>query len=114
MVVAPECVARNVGPRRIIEQRPDFIPGLGKVVHAHGEHAYRTRHEFLRLAALAPMPFHVSHGTVEMFSEPFIQALPGPRQVDVADTGLLKAEFATPGEDLRLERSHIGIAVLGG
>ena len=49
---------------------------------------------------------------METSGQPVVEALPGMGQVDVTDASLLEAEFAAPGEDLRLECDDIGIVKL--
>jgi hypothetical protein len=50
---------------------------------------------------------------VKLRGQPVVQALSGLLEINIANAGLLEAEFTTPRKDLRFERSHIGIAVLG-
>ena len=83
-----------------------------KVIHAHGNYAHGPWHQFLGMAALAAVPLHVVHRSVEALSEPFVQTAFGKLEVNVADAGLLETEFTAPVDDLCLESRHIGIAVL--
>ena len=89
-----------------------FFLCFRQVVHAHGDDSHGAGYEIVRTTALAAMTFHVVHRAVKSCGKPVVQPLLCRREVDVADTGLLKAEFATPADDLILERRHIGIAVL--
>jgi hypothetical protein len=95
----------------IEEFRRRFL-GLGEVVHAYRDDAHRGGHELIRAAAACAMPLHVVHRAMKAPAQPIAKSFLGDRQVDIADSALLKAESATPRGDLRLERRHIGIAVL--
>jgi hypothetical protein len=49
---------------------------------------------------------------VKALRKPVIETPFSDRKVNIADTCLLEAEFVAPGDDLRFECGHIGIAVL--
>ena len=73
VVVATQCIARDIGPVRIGEHVEAIARVLGKVVHPHGDDAQRTGQKFLRTAALAAMLGHVVHFAMASRIEPVQQ-----------------------------------------
>ena len=71
-------------------------------------------HEFRGPAAFQAVALHVVHRAVELFGKPGLETTFGYGEIDTSlIAGLLKAKFIAPGDDLRLEGRHLGIAVWG-
>ena len=99
VIVASERVARHVRLARMIEQLPRSVLVFREVVHAHRDHAQRSRNQQLRTTAFSAVAGHVPHLSVKALFEPRNEAIFRLRQVDIADAGLLEAEFAAQGTD---------------
>ena len=100
VVVAAQCIARDIADTRIVEHLPAVAGAIGQIVHARRNHAQRAGHQFLRPAAFGPMSPHVVHFAVPPGIQPVHEVDFISAEVDAGDADLLETDLGSPAADI--------------
>jgi len=109
VIIAPECVARDIRKLRIFEHFPRITCVRWIVIHAHRDHAQGARLQFVRTTAFAAVPLHVLHFAVMSGLQPRTQVCGIFLQIDAGDADLLESKFHAPAPDLGNQFGRVAV-----
>ena len=112
VVVAAQCVARDEGAIRTVDDLPAVGGIRRQIVEARRNHAHGARHQFRRTRAFSAVLCHIIHVAMKPRTQPFQEARFCILQIDVGYADALKPQLDAPAADVSGQRGRVNRAAI--